>query len=83
MKHPKCEICREEPATSLSWFYDDKKWKLAGDCTIGKESYWIMLNDFMGSAKRMLFWITHMSKKNWFNAADFNAAIKRYQQGKR
>lgn len=74
----KCEICKKEPATSLSLFaYDDMPdrpgydlhksdpWKWAGDCAADTEFYYISM-DRIKTQKDATFWYHHLREKVWF-----------------
>lgn len=74
----KCEICKKEPATSLSLFaFDDMPdkpgyelhksdpWKWAGDCTANSEFYYIML-DQIETQEQATRWYNHLREKVWF-----------------
>ena len=79
---PGSEICRREPAVSLSWFADRRNWygdrsgswKLAGACTAAVESYYVLLRDFDARPDQ---WRAHLSEKAWFSRDDFEAAVSR------
>lgn len=74
----KCEICKKEPATSLSLFafddmpdkphYEEHKldpWKWAGACSADSEFYFIMLDD-LKTQKDTDRWYHHLREKVWF-----------------
>ncbi len=70
----KCEICKAEPATSLSLFsYDDRPdqlhkedpWKWAGNCSRDNELYYIMIDD-ISTQKEATRWYHHLQGKTWF-----------------
>lgn len=73
----KCEICKKEPATSLSLMaYDDRDydwnrefksdpWKWAGNCTADKELYFIPI-DSLRTQKDATDWYRHLNEKVWF-----------------
>jgi hypothetical protein len=73
----KCEICKKEPATSLSCLaYDDRDfkwttpyktdpWKWTGSCTADTELYYITL-DRIKTQKDATHWYHHLREKVWF-----------------
>jgi hypothetical protein len=77
-----CEVCRREPATSLSWFADKRNWygdgsgtwRLAGACSSTAESYYVLLADYRAHPER---WIRHLGEKRWFDPTDFGAVVNR------
>ena len=87
---PRCEVCRREPATSLSWFADRKRWyadrsgtwRFTGNCTADCEAYYVMLrhrgHGFLDSAESREHWLLHLAEKTWFNYRDFAAMLERF-----
>lgn len=85
---PRCEACRREPATTLSWFPDPKRWaaprsgtwKIVGACTAEVELYWIALHGARGwyaSERVREEWRRHLREKRWFDERDFDAMLRR------
>ena len=63
----KCEICKNEPATSLSLVphNDNDPWKWCGQCTRDTELYYITL-DQLKNQDDATRWYNHLSEKVWF-----------------
>lgn len=88
-KYPACEICRQHPATSFSWFRDQDEtgrrgeWKFACACTSDTELYYVEFESFFQSEKAQVEWLWHLQEKNWFDSRDWAAMMIRFQQATR
>ena len=80
-KVPTCEVCREKPAVSFSFFFRDLNegrdgaWKLCCDCACGVEDYYILFNDFFSGEAG---WLAHLREKTWMDWSDWHAMMKRF-----
>ena len=79
-KSPTCEVCREKPAVSFSFFFrdlnrgQDGAWKLCCDCTSETEDYYIGIDDFFS---KEAVWLAHLGEKRWMDWADWQAMMRR------
>ena len=80
-KVPTCEVCREKPATSFSFFFQDINqgqdgtWKLCCDCTSQTEDYYIEFDNFFSGEAG---WLVHLREKLWMDWGDWRAMMKRF-----
>jgi hypothetical protein len=86
---PPCEACRREPATSLSWFPDRRRWyapqsgtwQFTCACTSAVEGYYLLLTGprgFLASSEVRERWWLHLCEKRWFSSRDFAAMLARF-----
>ena len=78
-KIPRCEVCKSEPATSLSVICKDgaDSWVLAGACTEGREQYYVTFDSMFESPAETVDWIAHLSEKTWFSPREFFSVVRR------
>ena len=80
-KAPTCEVCREKPAVSFSFFFRDLNqgwdgaWKFCCDCTSGTEDYYILFDDFFSEEA---VWLAHLGEKVWMDWGDWHAMMRRF-----
>ena len=80
-KVPTCEVCREKPAVSFSFFFrdlnqgQDGTWKLCCGCTSQTEDYYIEFDNFFSGEAG---WLAHLGEKRWMDWGDWYAMMKRF-----
>lgn len=81
-----CELCGKEPADSFCALRSETKakfeWKLAGDCALGREVYFIMFRWFFRSEESMMSWLRQLNGKSWIDWKSFMDALERYMESK-
>ncbi len=81
-KVPTCEVCREKPAVSFSFFFQDHNqgydgtWKFCCNCTCETEDYYI---EFDGFFSEEALWLEHLGEKTWMDWGDWFAMWKRFR----
>ena len=80
-KVPTCEVCREKPAVSFSFFFrdlnqgQDGAWKFCCGCTSGTEDYYILFDDFFSKEAD---WSAHLKEKTGMDWGDWHAMMRRF-----
>ena len=81
-KTPVCEVCREKPSVSFSFFFRninrDGTWKLCCDCTSQTEGYYIEFDNFFSGEAG---WLEHLREKRWMDWDDWRSTMKRFLDG--
>ena len=81
-REPVCEVCKKEGAYSFSFLSkgDVPCWKFTGECTNGREEYYIVFEKFFNSPAATVDWLAHLQEKSWMDWQDFGLMFWRFRQ---